>query len=243
MNRTIFLNKNIEVLIVSAGGVGTTFLMEEIGKYKTTNCSSNTDGYKHLPIPPISFNRNLKVVYVFGNPIWASISLFRRKYHHVQSINVQQYLEKGYTIPFEMSLDTYASEAKDGHYFERHLENWRIVYPIYPTLFIKYESLFDNLKIVADFLDLPSDFITNFPRKKVRQSELLNLSSSTANYLHHLYGKLAETLKNEPDTMIQREKNSPNYKKMMAKPYLRGMKFFFGKKMPLLRHIKNYLFK
>lgn len=94
MRKTIFLKKNIEVLIVSSGGVGTTFLMEEIKRYKTTNDPDNKDGYKHLPIPPISQNPNLKVVYLFGDPVLACISLFRRKYQYAQSKSVEIYHKK-----------------------------------------------------------------------------------------------------------------------------------------------------
>ena len=50
----MYLNSEIEVLIVSAGGVGTSFLAEAISKFKNTNQFEDEDGYKHLPFPPLS---------------------------------------------------------------------------------------------------------------------------------------------------------------------------------------------
>jgi len=238
MNNTIILNKDIEVLIVSAGGVGTTFLMDAIGKYKSINQSSNSDGYKHLPIPPISQNPNLKVVYVFGNPVMASISLFRRKYHAVQSIKSQQYLDEGFTISEEMSLAEYASNGEDGHYFERHLNNWETNYRVYPTLFLRYETLFEQLEALALFLDLPAEFVSNFPAKRKRLSDKDALSPSTQEGLDAMYATLAAQMKALPDVFIQEATESIR-SLLLRPPYKKALSKVFWKKMPLLRKLKN----
>ena len=243
MKKTIFLDKKIQVLIVSAGGVGTTFLMREIEKYKTTNCSSNTDGYKHLPIPPISFNQNLKVIYIFGNPILASMSLFRRQYHHTQSIKVQEYLRADYTIPFSMSIEEYAKGAKDGFYFKLHFYHWYKQYPIYNTLFLKYETLSEQVEVIRDFLDLPLHFVHNFPPKIKRNSNFSNLSATTLGGLVQLYGSFEKEIQQLPSSMTQKGNYIILLKNIFTRPYLQGLKKVLWRKVPLLRRVRNRLYK
>ena len=55
----LFIDKDIEVCVISAGGVGTTFLMEFLSKYKKLNNPYDYDDIKHLPLPPLSKNKNL----------------------------------------------------------------------------------------------------------------------------------------------------------------------------------------
>lgn len=239
MKNTIFLSKNIEVLIVSAGGVGTTFLMEEIGKYKKTNCPSNTDGYKHMPVPPISGNQNLKVVYVFGNPIMASMSLFRRNYHHLQSLKAQQFLNRKYVIPAEMSLEAYAKNGQEGHHFRQHFHNWSQRFSIYPTLFIRYESLFEYLNELADFLDLPAEFIQNFPEKKERKSNIDAVSSATLRGLNKMYDSFLEEINQKPAVFIRAENRRNSVLDFFSKPYYTGIKRIVFNK--IIRPVKKSL--
>lgn len=242
MNQTIILNKKIEVLIVSAGGVGTTFLMKAIQQFKTTNCPDNSDGFKHLPIPPLSQNANLKVVYIFGSPIMACLSLFRRNYQVIQSIKAQQYLQKDFTISEGMTLEEYAKNGQDGHYFERHLQNWQEQYRLYPTLFLRYETLFENVEILADFLELPPEFVATFPAKKARKSSFENLTESTKRGLQKMYGDLENEMAALPDFFIKKQEQKMTTA-LFSAPYQKGLQKWFWKKMPLLRQLKNKLIR
>lgn len=242
MNHTILLEKEVEVLIVSAGGVGTTFLLKAVGKYKKTNHISNEDGFKHLTIPPITKNSNLKVIYVFGNPITATMSLFRRDFHHTQSYKMQQYLPKGYRVAQETNLEEYAAKGVDGFYFRRHFENWTERYLVYPTLFLRYETLFDNIEEIAHFLELPRAFVTNFPAKKERNSQIENLNKVTLNNLQKLYGDLQADFDKLPDFFIKKGDALKSYTVLLDTPYYKGAKKLFWKKMPFLRQVRNWVF-
>ncbi len=236
MRKTIFLNKGITVLIVSAGGVGTTFLIEAINKYKVTNCKNNTDGYKHIPIPPISFNKNLRVVYVYGSPIHACISLFRRKYHHTQSIVVQKFLKEKYIIPFEMTLEEYVSNGKDCLLFEQHFNNWQQHYPLYPTLFLKYENIHDSLNTLAIFLDLPDSFVKNFPTKRTRKSSVQTLSPSALKHLNKLYHSFDKKIGTMPKYSINdAQKGIFSIKTGFSPLYRQALADAFFQHFPLLR--------
>lgn len=239
MNHTILLEKEIEVLIVSAGGVGTTFLLKAIGKHKTTNHISNFDGFKHITIPPITRNRNLKVIYVFGNPITATMSLFRRNFHHTQSYKMQQYLPQGYRVAMETSLEGYAKKGVDGFYFRRHFDNWAERYLVYPTLFLKYETLFDNVDEIATFLNLPQKFIADFPAKKTRNSQVDNLDKTTLTDLKKMYGRLETNFEELPDFFVKDGKALKSFSVLFDVPYYIGAKKLFWKKMPFLRRVRN----
>lgn len=239
MNHTILLKKEVEVLIVSAGGVGTTFLLKAIGKYKTTNHISNFDGFKHITIPPITRNRNLKVIYVFGNPITATMSLFRRNFHHTQSYKMQQYLPQGYRVAMETSLADYAKSGVDGFYFQRHFDNWVERYLVYPTLFLKYETLFENVEEIRDFLNLPQEFVTNFPAKKMRNSQVDNLDKTTLVDLKKMYGPLEAEFEKLPDFFVKEGKVLKPFSVLLDAPYYIGAKKLFWKKMPFLRRVRN----
>ena len=141
---SVVLPRKVEVLVTSAGGVGTTFLMKEIGKYLNTNSVDNRDGFKHIPVPPISFG-NPKAVYLFGDPVMASVSLFRRQYHTEQSRRVQQYSRNHFIIDPEATIESYAQEGIDKHHFKAHLRAWMETRTSYPILFMRYERLFENL--------------------------------------------------------------------------------------------------
>jgi len=239
MKHTILLEKEVDVLIVSAGGVGTTFLLKAIGQYKKTNHVSNDDGFKHITIPPITSNRNLKVIYVFGNPITATMSLFRRNFHHTQSYKMQQYLPKGYRVKMETSLEEYAAKGEDGFYFWRHFNNWWAQYLVYPTLFLRYETLFEHVNQIANFLELPESFVNDFPAKKIRNSQVGNLDKATLNNLEKIYGGLQADFDRLPDFFIKEGIDLKSYSVLLARPYYIGVKKLFWKKMPFLRRLKN----
>ena len=68
----------IEVVVSSSGGVMTTALLDWLKKYKNTNDLGNADHLKHALYPPVSTNPDLRLVYIFDNPILVVLSLFRK---------------------------------------------------------------------------------------------------------------------------------------------------------------------
>ncbi len=222
----IFLPRNIEVVIASAGGAGTTFLLSYLAQFKNANHPGDADGLKHSPLPPVSFNRNVKFVYVFGNPQLAAISLFRRNFQHHQSIKLQKWGKRNISpIPKDMTLQEYASQGIDRFHFRDHFYNWYDRYlAACPTMFIRYESLFDNVTLLLDFLDLPKDCIGSFPRKKTRTSTIEEIPPDTLKQLDHLYGDFADELARLNDvTVRERTKHETFSKTFFKSPYLNAL--------------------
>lgn len=165
----ILLPGDTDVVVASFGGVGTTFLLKYLAQYRKTNHRFDADGVKHSPLPPISFNSNIKFVYVYGNPQLAAISLFRRNFHYRQSQKLQKWGKKSISpIPEEMTLQEYASQGIDKLHFRNHFYNWYEKYlSVHPTMFIRYDTMYDNVELLRDFLNLPKDFVDKFPEKKI----------------------------------------------------------------------------
>ncbi|WP_154853604.1 hypothetical protein [Cyclobacterium xiamenense] len=199
----MIIPKHTEVVVCSYGGVGTTFLMEYLSNFKKINRFYDEDGAKHFPIPPISVNKNLKFVYIFGDPEMATISLFRRNFHHRQSTKLLRLTTKNLKpIPLEMSLEAYVSEGIDRFLFEDHFNNWYKHYLTHPTIFIRYENLYDVLPTLFDFLDIPREHLKGFPPKRERSS-VGTVSDDTKRKITHMYGEFSHALKELPDCEIK----------------------------------------
>jgi hypothetical protein len=189
------LPKNIDVLVASYGGVGTTFLTNFISKYKRTNHPYDDDGFKHLPIPPISFNPNIRFVYVVGDPIMAVISLFRRNYHYMQSRKLQRFQTSSLSpIALNMSLKEYVSSEIDLLLLRSHFFNWYEKFLVHPTMFIQYERIWDNVEQLISFLELPKSSIKEFPEKKERCSNPNEQPQEVIRGLYKMYGAFIEEL-------------------------------------------------
>ena len=199
----------MESVIASFGGVGTSFLLSYLAQYKKTNSPIDADGFKHLPVPPVSFNGKTKFVYVYGNPQQAAISLFRRNFHYPQSLKLQRWGKETISpIPQEMTLREYASQGIDKFCFRNHFYNWYDKYlAACPTMFIRYETIFDNVEPLLDFLDLPNSCIDSFPKKKKRASTLEEIPVETLKHLDHIYGDFSDELAKLDDVEIRKRAN------------------------------------
>ncbi len=221
----ILLPKKMEVVVASAGGVGTTFLINFIAQYRQVNHFDDEDGIKHLPVPPVSFNENLKLIYVYGNPQLAVMSLFRRNYHQLQSGKLRKCVAGApAAVPETMTLDEYVAKGKDGFYFREHFNNWYSNYlSPFPTLFLRYETLFENLEPLMDFLELPKEYIKAFPEKKKRNSDMEEISRETRQGLHEMYTAFEQELGYMADTEIRQSVSKSIFSRFpLTLPYLRA---------------------
>lgn len=196
--RRYFLNSSVEVLVASYGGVGTTFLSQAIGRFRMINDPRDLDGYKHCPVPPVFGSRELKVVYVVGNPILAAASLFRRGYQAGQAGKLQ-YSRIVRRFPEEgLSLKDYAARGRDLFFFQEHFEAWTKNFVFYPTLVVRYEAIHESLEQIAGFLNLPPEFISEFPPLKERGSDIAKIDPGTLKGLERMYGNLAQKIESMP---------------------------------------------
>lgn len=197
-----FIDSNLEVLVASYGGVGTTFLSQAIGRFRRVNDPRDLDGYKHCPMPPLFGSNELKVVYVVGNPILAAASLFRRGYQAGQAGKLQ-YSRVFRRFPKEgLSLRDYATQGADLFLFHEHFLAWTQEFVFYPTLVVKYEAIHDSLPQISEFLNLPLEFVSEFPLLKERGSDLAKIDPDTLRGLETMYGNLARRIQSLPNVSV-----------------------------------------
>lgn len=234
--RRIVLPNDIDIVVVSYGGVGTTFLLSFLAQYKKTNSPTDKDGFKHSPLPLISFNPSVKFVYVYGNPQMAAASIFRRNYQRPQSKKLQRWIDSSSSpIPKGMTLPEYASLGVDRFHFEKHFFSWYDKYLTgVPTLFVRYESLFDNVERILEFAGIPKSSANSFPEKRKRESMKEQVSAETAKCLDIMYGEFAKKLEKLSDIEIRQDGD----RRMFSVKYLdkRYRKALAGQAIHKLKH-------
>jgi len=207
--KSFIVPKEINVLITSMGGVGTSFFIKHLDKYRLTNLNSDKDGFKHLFFPPFSTNDGIKYIYLFGNPIDSVISLFRRNLQHPHSKKLLKLNNNLKSINSGTTLDQYAADGVDRFLFSEQFNNWLTGSKFYPTLILKYEKLWENLDTIYDFLDIPRSEIKAFPEKKERNSDFNSLSKDTQNSLKNIYGDFEQYINEFDDfTVVNDRKRS-----------------------------------
>ena len=198
-----YIPLDFDVVVTSYGGVGTTFIIDFIRQYYRVNDRIDKDKLKHLPYPPLSLNRDLKFIYLVGDPVMAAISLFRRNLHHHQSKKIIRGLRnKEQPIPATMTIEQFASEGIDRFYFQEHFNNWYNFLHTNPVLFLKYDAIYDNLEKIFDFLNLPREFVSTFPPFRTRESHKLKLSDNTLEQLQTIYHDFNVELRQVPDITV-----------------------------------------
>jgi len=152
--------REIEVLIVSPGGVASTLLIEQIGRFLATNDAGDADGLKHRIRPPREMEGR-RAVLLTGDPdsIWRSLT--RRDYQDAQAIRL------GLPSYFWSPLQRQERMLKQAVLTQR--ERWGAVGPAVVTT--TFDRLWDDLPRIADHLDLQdTDFIARFPPRRERSS-------------------------------------------------------------------------
>ena len=191
--------QKLDVLVVSFGGVGTTFLMRFLQKYLTVNDPDDRDGLKHLPVVPQTLNPRTKIIYIYGNPVHAARSLFRREYHYAQAKkNGNPSL-----LPLETTLVDYAKNGSDELYLTPQFNEWHdhFQHPN-PILYIKYETIHDHIPELLTFLEFPGYLRIDFPKKRQRSSQTNDHSEPTDTQLENIYAQLSQTMDALPAAVI-----------------------------------------
>jgi|GEM_PF-61610 len=194
----------LDVIICSSGGVGTSFFMDFVQKYKYINSPSDIDGLKHLDQPPTGKTKqNFKALYIFGDPLNAVVSLFRRNYQQPHSCKLlANYLDIE-PIARYCSLEEYVNEGIDRLKLEQHFDNWSNAQVNYPIMLVKYETMWEHLPEIFDFLEIPTSEIEELEKeRKERESDWIKLPEETKDKLSAMYGKFSEKVANFEEIKI-----------------------------------------
>ena len=198
------VSNKIDTLVVSYGGVGTTFLSEFIGKYRSTNCPYDTDGLKHLPLQPMARNADFRVVYVYGDPVEAVASLFRRNYHATQARKTRRskWLNRP-SLNHHTTIEEFANLGSDEFGLEAHFDQWLENPMGYQQIFVRYNEIWESLTGLLEFLNIPQSAATTFPPQKQRSTSLQQLGPRVLERLESIYAELRQKSSALPSPHVQ----------------------------------------
>lgn len=185
--------KQLDAIVCSWGGAGSTMLCEFLQKHLAINSSCDEDSLKHLPLPPVSLNRNLKCVFVVCDPVETVVSLFRRGFHQLQSRKLRRHTVVGNAMSPDCTLGEYAERGEEMFGFEGVLENYYSRHILYPTLFLNYSSIWSELGRVQKFLGLTKEQMSQFPEQVERKSKRERLDE-VSERMNSIYAGLNERL-------------------------------------------------
>lgn len=149
-------NIKLNKLIISPGGVGTTFLIDHISNYTSVNKANDIDNLKHLI--DITIDDDTKVIFIHGNidDIYKSIN--RRGWLKKQTSKLgcifcsfipNKYLESIFKKKIEKQIKNFKNKKN--------------------VLNIEYDEIWDNKQLIKDYFKIESkEFIQNFPERKKR---------------------------------------------------------------------------
>jgi len=152
----------LRIHVTSIGGVGTTGIMEEMKQMSppiVTNDPIDNDQIKHVPYSKLvgmaGFNRERpqKVVYLYGDPTRAIMSLDRRGWFMIQARKTRT---DPFPHPFPKNLKQYVDDAQEDFFqFEKHFDSYYQQCDM-PVAFLRATEKTDHISELAEFLEVNS---------------------------------------------------------------------------------------
>lgn len=178
--------RELDIYVTSHGGVGTTFLLEYLSKFKVVNepYDMKKSMVKHLPVPPLRAPKDLRVIYIFGDPVLATLSLYKRSFAHFQACKNGSFL----SISKNSDINYYLEKHQDRLGLTNHLKNW-MENIAQPTLFINYDALWKHKEVIASFVGLPDSCFRDFPLRKKRNSRFSELTAKQIEAFEDIYSE------------------------------------------------------
>jgi hypothetical protein len=162
IHRVKIINKDCfaeyEVLIVSSGGSGCSYLNDKISKFFCTNPTNNLDNLKHLYCPKshlLNYNKINKIIFVYNDPLLSILSHFRRGWaemQHKQICPIENHIDYNFLKSKEAYFDYVIKYKKDGFGIINHANRWK---NYSPCLFVDMRDTVDCQNKISNFLNEP----------------------------------------------------------------------------------------
>lgn len=155
------LRDNLEVLVCSPGGTGTTAFLLHLSQFSRTNHPHDKDGLKHLPYPPIFQMK--KILFIWAPPRDSFESLRRRGW-------IRRQLRK---MGFLAGICGGSNFSRYCFFslFANQYVAFRFASVVAPSLVhvISYEDLFESGESLGKFLGITNPrFVSDFPKRVSR---------------------------------------------------------------------------
>jgi len=185
-------------------------------------------GKKHENGKPMKIT---KAIYLYANPVDAIKTFYRKRQYQIDNGIIQNGSSGSWVtlhcfnimgdheklLP-QWNIGEYASEHVDHLFLESHFCQWANVEKLrlsespdfqkvdYPIMFLKYESMWDNLEQLREFLNLPEKFVSSFPQKRERQK--FDIDEECCENLTKTYSNLIDMQNSWPGCVILNQRKS-----------------------------------
>ncbi len=203
--------------IFSHGGVGS----KQVVKWLYPDAPANWAGaHRHDPLPPRQAPDRSRMIYVFGDPRNAAISMFQRRdgrherhgfrprtpaeldepqpgfmMRHAANIGA----DPG-TMDTSWSLAQFVEAGRDLFGFEHHVDNWLSSDTDYPVVFLRYETFWEHMPAILERLGMRRPAVPFLPRRADWRAQPTEIQRG----LDHIYGRLCGRLADLPDVFVLR---------------------------------------
>src|SRR4051812_1073782 len=207
----------LRLLVSSFGGVGSKCLVK--GLLQTADEKILNQAHTHLRLPPgKDVLDGRKMIYMFGDPYNAVVSFFNRRKMRTRAHGFDG--RGGGGDPFwvvkhcrniggkhaamnpNWELMDYLKNGVDLLEIEQHFDNWVQARTEYPILFLRYETMWDHLQDIYNFVGLPQSDIARFPAQQPRGSSWQEQPESLKLGLAKMCGALHKRIMNAADVWI-----------------------------------------
>lgn len=174
---------DVDIWLCSTGGAGSNLLKDYIDQYIKVKSPYLAALLTHHHAPVNFDKKEFKAIYLHADPFSVLRSVKRRGLvgRNIMKLNNAKNLGSEDTRLLESVFDQF--------------ENWTQTKVNYPVLCLKYESLYESLDILSNFLNIP---FHNFPVKRERLSEDIEVDRSLVTQYMDRY----QAWKDFPNTMI-----------------------------------------
>lgn len=191
--------------VTSFGGTGTTMLYEFLEELDADIPSDhpNWRPWKHLPVPPEGneVKDGFRAIYVFGNPMDAVLSVFRRDYQRWHIRNMREDVTEPKSPDWD--LDEFLQQSEDPFRMDKHFHEWTHADRSYPILCLKFDALWKHLREFFAFAGLPTKYLDEFPKRRERASDWTEEEDHIRRGLREFYGELWSEIQETPDFQIR----------------------------------------
>ena len=201
---TRLATRRIDILIVFHGGSGTPMPIESLAAHAACNDPSDRDCPQSLSRPAAAAKLPLQVIYLHSDPVATSISLFRRRYAANQSGKLTRRLSAAPDpVGENESLEEFARRGEDRLGMTAQFQNWREIPLPYDVAFVHYETMWESLSQLFEFLELSPELVREFPPRIERHSAD-NVPAGRRQLLDAIYAPLRREMARRGDFHVSR---------------------------------------
>lgn len=138
---------------------------------------------------PESLSGNERAIYLYGDPIDAVLSFYRREKEYGTEFARRHYRNLDVSGKFPKRLEDYLEWGSDAFGLEAHFDRYLNAQPRAGLLMVRFDDMWPHLEEVFDFLRLTAK-ASDFPEKRPRMSKRNELSENQLRVLHSYFDGL-----------------------------------------------------